>query len=227
MRFSIVILLFVIFPVLLQSQATTSADTLPEAMSADTLQFLKSPDAASLPLTRADKKVSVRMEMGSTFGLGSGSEGLFGVYAAPHISYEVSPRLRVNFGAKIQNSNFINYYNPYYNHYPEYTRTFDSNITTTQIYAEGAYLLNPRLVVNARVYKTVSAFGEPQLNPRLRDLDGDGASVGFNYKVTDNFQVGAQVGYSRGRQPYDPFYHNYNSHFTPDPFFSNPYHPFD
>lgn len=227
MRFSIIILLFVIFPMLVSAQATTTSDTLPEAMSADTLQFLKFADATSLPLTRADKKVSVRMEMGSTFGLGNGSEGLFGVYAAPHISYLVSPRFRVNVGAVIQNSNFLNYYNPYYSHYPEYTRTFDSNITTTQVYAEGAYLVNPRLVVNARVYKTVSAFGEPQLNPRLNDLNGDGASVGFNYKVTDNFQIGAEVGYSRGRQLYDPYYRHYNSPFTPDPFFSNPFHPLD
>lgn len=208
-------------------QAQTASDTLPEAMSADTLQLHKFPDATALPLTRADKKVNVRLEVGSSFGLGSGSEGLFGVYAAPHISYKVSPRLRVNFGAMIQNSNFLNYYNPYYSHYPEYTQTFNSNLTTTQIYAEGAYLINPRLVVNARVYKMVSAFDEPQINPRARDLDGDGASVGFNYKVTDNFQIGAEVGYSRGRQPYDPYYRHYNSHFAPDPFFSNPFHPLD
>jgi hypothetical protein len=220
-------LLFIFFPTLMQAQVTVAADTLPEAVGADTLRFVKFPDATTLPMTRTDNKVSVRMEMGSTFGLGNGSDALFGVYAAPHISYQVSSRLRVNVGAMIQNSNFLNYYNPYYSHYPEYTRTFDSNITTTQVYAEGAYLVNPRLVVSARVYKTVSTFGEPQMNPRIRDLEGDGASVGFNYKVTDNFQVGAQVGYSRGRQPYDPFYQPYRSHFAPDPFFSNPYHPLD
>jgi hypothetical protein len=45
--------------------------------------------------------------------------------------------------------------------------------------------------------------------------------------VTDNFQIGAEVGYSRGRQPYDPYYRHYNSHFAPDPFFSNPFHPLD
>ena len=225
MRLSIAILLFTILPMLSQAQAVP--DTLPEAAAGDTLPLFAFPEAAALPLTRADRKVSVRMEVGSTFGLGNGSESLFGVYAAPHISYLVSPRFRVNVGAMIQNSNFLNYYNPYYSHYPEYTQTFSSNLTTTQIYAEGAYLINPRLVVNARVYKTVSAFDEPKMNPRARDLDGDGASVGFNYKVTDNFQVGAQVGYSRGRRPYDPYYHHYNSPFTPDPFFSNPFHPLD
>ncbi len=226
MRFPIVILLFVMLPLFAQAQITAAADTLPEA-AADTLQPSRFPGATALPLTRTDKKVSVRMEVGSSFGMGKGSEGLFGVYAAPHISYEVSPRFRVNVGAMILNSNFLNYYNPYFSHYPEYTQIFNSNLTTTKIYAEGAYLINPRLLVNARVYKTVSVFDEPKMNPRARDLDGDGVSVGFNYRVTDNFQIGAQVGYSRGRQPYDPFYSPFDSHFAPRSLFSNPYYPFD
>lgn len=186
-------------------QSTNPADTLPTAAGTDTIREI--PDfryPGVLPLTR-DKKVSVRMEIGTTFGLGNESGGMYGVYASPHISYKVSPRLRVNFGTRIENTNFLNYYNPYNPYFPEYTRIFESNITRTLIYAEGQYLVNPRLMVNAKVYKEVATFGEPQVNPRALDLDGEGVSVGFHYKVNDNMHIGAEFGYSRGRNPYKPF----------------------
>jgi len=146
------------------------------------------------------------MEVGTSFGIGSNSGGTFGVYAAPHISYKVSPKLRVNFGTVIQNSNYLNYYSLYNPYYPEYTQKFNSNITRTLVYAEGQYLVNPRLMVNAKVFKEVSTFGEQQVNPRALDLDGGGAAVGFQYKINDHMQIGAEFSYSKGNNPYNPFY---------------------
>jgi hypothetical protein len=106
-------------------------------------------------------------------------------------------------GVQVTNSNFINYYNPYFG---EYTRTFNQNITSTFIYAEGEYLVNPRLLVTAKGYKTIATFSEPTMNPRALDLDGGGVSVGFNYKITENFHFGAEVGVNKGNTPYNPYY---------------------
>lgn len=196
-----------IFSSVVMAQTPSVADTLPEPESPqDSLRSNSFPLVPGLLPYNPDKKISVRMEMGTSFGLGSGNGGNFGVYAAPHISYKASPRLRVNFGAIVQNSNFLNYYSPYNPYYPEYTRTFNSNITRTLVYAEGQYLVNPRLLVNTKVYKEIATFGEPRLNPRALDLDSEGVSVGFRYKINDNMHIGAEFGYSKGRSPYNPFY---------------------
>ncbi len=195
---------FLVFGV--SAQQSVLNDTLPAPQEADTISADNFINPPGLLPYNPDKKVSLRMEMGTSFGVGSDGGSMFGVYAAPHISYKVSPRFRVNFGAMVRNSNFINYYNPYFPGYPEYSRTFDSNITQTFVYAEGQYLVNPNLMVNAKVYKEVSVFDEPKMNPRALDLDGGGMSVGFNYRVNDNFSFGAEFGYNKGRSPYNPYY---------------------
>lgn len=201
------LIIFIFSSVLLTAQTINPADTLPESADFhDTITHSSYPDKPGLIPYNPDKKISLRMEMGTSFGVGSGNGGSFGVYAAPHISYKVSPRLRLNFGAIVQNSNFLNYYSPYNPNYPEYTQTFNSNITRTLVYAEGQYLVNPKLMVSAKVYKEISAFGEPQMNPRALDLDGSGASVGFQYKINDHMQIGAEFSYSKGSNPYNPYY---------------------
>lgn len=185
------------------AQNYPASDTLPAPAAADSSTsnpFLSKPGL--LPY-HPDKKMSVRLEMGTTFGVGSGNSNLFGVYVAPHISYKVSHRFRLNMGVQVSNSNFINYYNPYFG---EYTRTFNQNVTQTFLYAEGEYLVNPRLLVTAKGYKEISTFSDPKINPRALDMDGGGVSVGFNYKITENFHFGAEVGVSKGNSLYDPFY---------------------
>ncbi|MCF8364275.1 MAG: hypothetical protein K9H16_00745 [Bacteroidales bacterium] len=202
------IAVLLLFTGLTEAQTPNPSDTLPEAASSrqDTLakdSFYNMPGI--LPYN-PDKKVTVRMEMGTSFGIGGGSAGTYGVYLAPHISYKVSPKFRVNFGAILQNSNYLNFYSPYNPYYPEYTQTFNSNITRTLLYAEGQYMVNPRLMVSTKVYKEIATFGEPQVNPRALDLNGGGAAVGFQYKINDSMQIGAEISYNKGRTPYNPFY---------------------
>ncbi len=202
-HFIIIVLFISAFAV---GQEINPADTLPEPVASDSVDlFSDFAYPGSVSLTN-DKKISVRMEMGTTIGIGNSSAGMYGVYASPHISYKVSPRFRVNFGTRIENTNFLNYYNPYNPYFPEYTQTFNSNITRTLLYAEGQYLVNPRLMVNARVYKEIATFGEPQVNPRALDIDSEGVAVGFQYKINENMHIGAEFGYSKGRNPYNPYY---------------------
>jgi len=212
----------------INAQEVSMQDTLPAPVSydaADTTEvtpFISNPRL--LPYN-PDKKVSVRLEMGSTFGVGSGGAGLFGVYVAPHVSYKVSPKFRVNVGAMVRNSNFINYYNPYGF---ESTSRFGNNITQTFVYVEGEYMVNDRLMVHARGYKEIATFNEPNVNPRALDLDNGGVAVGFNYKVSEKFQVGAEVSINKGNTPYNPYM---NNGFTPrgfnNPFGSRYRSPFD
>jgi hypothetical protein len=188
------------------SQSQNYSDTL--APSADNPSGNES-DITYKPWLRPieeDKKLTIRMEMGSGFGVGSGSAGLFGVYVAPHLSYRVNPKLRVNFGAIVQNTNFINYYNPFNPYFPEYTQTFGSSINRTYVYAEGQYLATPRLMINTKVFKEVSVFNEPSINPRALAPDSEGVSIGFNYLINEHTSIGASFGYSRGNNTYSPFY---------------------
>jgi len=206
------------------SQNTNPPDTLPAPAGFDTTSSQPFIGKPGLLPYNPDKKMSVRLEMGTTFGVGSGNSSLFGVYVAPHISYKVSPRFRVNMGVQVTNSNFINYYNPYFG---EYTRTFNQNVTQAFLYAEGEYLVNPRLLVTAKGYKEIATFSDPKINPRALDMDGGGVSVGFNYKITENFHFGAEVGVSKGNSLYDPFYQGSSLMPGSRSFRSSPFNSFD
>jgi len=59
------------------------------------------------------------------------------------------------------------------------------------LYAEGNYMATPRLMINAKVYKEVSVFDEPVMNPRALTPDGEGVSVGFNYLINEHTSIGA------------------------------------
>jgi hypothetical protein len=206
-------------------------DTLPAPASfdvSDTTEFSSFTSKPNLLPYNPDKKISVRMEMGTSFGVGSGGGGLFGIYAAPHISYKVTPKFRINFGAMIRNSNFINYYNPY--GFESLSR-FENNITQTFVYIEGEYLVNDRLLVHARGYKEIARFNQPDINSKALGLDNGGVALGFDYKVTDNFHFGAEVSFNKGNAPYNPYSPYLNNGFVPGGFnnpFSNRYRsPFD
>ncbi len=218
MKTYLLILLLFIFSLTGSGQSTNYVDTL--APAAENIAGSE-PELSYKPWLRPldkDKKLSVRMEMGTSFGLGSSSAGLFGAYLAPHISYQVNPRLRINFGAVVQNTNFINYYNPYNPYFPEYTQTFGSSINRTLIYAEGQYMATPRLMISTKLYKEVSVFNEPSINPRAMTPDGEGLAIGFNYMINEHTSIGASFGYSRGNNPYNPFYNNGVGRLFGDPY---------
>lgn len=177
-------------------------DTLPAAATHDSSLVRPFNFKPVLPPSTVNKKVSFGLEMGTSIGLSSGNGSLFGVYVSPHVKYKVSPKFSVNFGATISNSNFISYLSPYGF---ENTIRFNNNITQTFLYAEGQYQVNNRLMINAKGYKEIYRFNEPQINPRALDLDGGGVAFGFQYKVTENLHFGAEIGLRKGNTPYNPY----------------------
>jgi hypothetical protein len=189
-----------LFAMTLQGQILS--DTLPTSADKDSAFINPFVSRPGLMPAHPDKKVSFGMEMGSAFGFSSGNGSLFGVYVSPSIRYKVSPKFNINFGATISNSNFINYINPFDF---ENTARFNNNITQTFLYAEGQYMMNNRLMINAKGYKEIYRFDEPKINPRALDLNGGGVAFGFQYKVTDNFHFGAQIGIRKGTTPYSHY----------------------
>nr|NQU90148.1 hypothetical protein [Bacteroidota bacterium] len=200
----------------ISGQVLINNDTLPEPATEHTEsiteEFIEKPGLLSV---NPDKKVSLRLEMGTSFGVGSGQGNLFGVYVSPNISYRINPKFRINFGATIRNSNFVNYYSPYS---MESTARFSDNFTQTFVYVEGEYMLNPRLMLTAKAYKEVYTFNEPSVNPRALNMDNGGVAVGFNYKVNENTRIGAEFSFNKGRSPYQPYF--------PGSVFGSGYNPF-
>jgi|GEM_PF-1047113 len=157
-----------------------------------------------VPLVSA-KKISFRVEAGSTIGLSSGNHQIFGIFTAPHISYKISDHWKINAGMRIQHSNFLYSNSPFNPYFPEHTNIFDNNLTQTLLYAESAFYLNPRLLISTSVFKEVSVFDNQSVNPRAFDYDSEGAAVGFNYQLNDHLQFGAEIGFSKNRNPHHYF----------------------
>jgi outer membrane protein assembly factor BamA len=66
------------------------------------------------------------------------------------------------------------------------------------VYAQGQYLVNPRLQLTGTAFYETSRFNGLTMNPQATNLQSKGMSMHANYKVSEHFSVGAGVQISNG-----------------------------
>lgn len=156
-----------------------------------------------------DKKLKVRVEMGTVFGSGN----YFGTYVSPHLSYRINPRLTINTGFSLRQNFGGMYYEPYSGN--QYSM---GNFTSTLLYVEGAYQVTKNLIVTGTLFKEVNTFNQPSPNQPGFNQDFEGVIMGVDYKIGDHIFIHGEVEFSNGRNPYHNPYRNNMNGFHSSPF---------
>jgi len=222
MKNVIFVIIFIIFSSLLFGQI--SEIDIKKQESKDTVIYSTSDfDTEEIADYIKEKKLKLRVEVGTTFGTSFGSGNYFGTYIAPHFSYKISPRFSLNTGVILSNNYGGYYYNPFYG---EQIVTPVSGFTRSFIYIEGAYRLNEKVTVTGAVYKEINLFNNSLPSAQGFNYDCKGMIMGVDYKLGENVFIRGQIEVSNGQSPYrsrsyiNPM-HNFHS-----PSFFSPDNPF-
>lgn len=178
----IILMLFFPFPVLTQNQKTE--------LSQEELNI------------RQNKHLNINYFTGINYlyckGIGSVGNTFIGVNA----SYPVAPIFSVEFGAAFNYSQLT--YLP--------TGLFPENHLTKQvlhttgmtIYTRGNYFVSSRLTLTGTAYKSFLPYGSTSVNPYFLNRGRQGMSFELNYRLFENFHIGAQFSFMKSDRPFYP-----------------------
>lgn len=134
-------------------------------------------------------------EFMSTSGYGSG----FSTFLSPTLTYPISKKFIVSGGISIVNTSLYGF--KHYYSFPE-EKSYSGNITQAMLWVSGQYLLNDRITITGTAYKTIDIFGEKPGNSSFYRNNPQGAYLNIGYKISDNMQIEAGFGYSKGSNSY-------------------------
>lgn len=139
--------------------------------------------------------VKFNLMTGAVFSSGTGSGSLFNSYVAPSFSQNLGKKLTLSSGAIISNTTYsnLNLISQDGNFRP-----YSGNMTNFTVYAVGAYQVNDRLTVNGSAYKTINPAFNARLNADNLQMEAQGMSLGFGYKLSENVHLGAEIRMQQG-----------------------------
>lgn len=149
------------------------------------------------------------MQLGSSFS-SSGFGTALTNYISPAISYKVSNKFTLQFGATVRNSFIDSRFSgeTYYGTMQPY----HGNVTHTTLWASSIYQFNERLIMRGTVYKDFSMFSQPAPNNPFSNIDSQGAILDVTYRPSKNVQIGLHMEYHQG---YNPFRNPYGYGMSP------------
>jgi hypothetical protein len=152
------------------------------------------------------------VQFGSAVSTGFGNGPLFTQSIAPHLKFHNNQNFTLTLGSTISTSNLgaVSQFNS-----PMMPQRFMS----TAIFALGAYELNPRLTLTGGTWveRNNLSYMQDQMNPQAFNLNAGGMMMGLDYRISENFSVGAEINVSRGQSPFNMYQHN------PGSLHSNPF----
>jgi len=153
------------------------------------------------------------LQVGSMFTSGMGSGSMFTHSVAPSLNWEVNQRFNLHVGT-IVSSSLMNGMNPLFPYNMSMAGGESSGLFQNQrffntaVYATGTYQVNPRLSLIGSAWVEHNNLADMGINPQAFNTTPRGGMVGFDYKVSENFQFGAEVRVSSGVNPFSPFYNS-------------------
>ena len=155
------------------------------------------------------------MQMGSTFTTGFGGS-LFTQSFAPHLQFQPGQNFSLMVGTIFSTSNISGGAPMFMNASgAEMPDRFLSNT----MYAFGAYQLNSRLTITGGAWTEQNNLNmmQNQMNPQAFDMNARGMMMGMDLRITENLRFGAEVSFSRGNNPFNP-YSGGAGYYSPNPF---------
>ncbi|HEX3008838.1 MAG TPA: hypothetical protein VHO90_14615 [Bacteroidales bacterium] len=139
-------------------------------------------------------KMDVRVSAGSSFMYSKNFGNGLSTYVAPELSFKVTPRIHINAGIMVVNSNIsINRY--MYYPYEQSVVVKTNPTTSTLAYVSADYMINSRLSVSGSVLRdlTNNPGAGNYYSPSIQAM-----SLRMDYKLTDNISIGAGMHVQQG-----------------------------
>jgi hypothetical protein len=134
------------------------------------------------------------------FSKGYGSAGSF--HFGANAFYPVTPRFTMEFGTTLSYTR-LTCLPPGF--FPENNLSEPAlNATSVTLYTRGHYFLSSRLTLSGMAFKRFSPYKYPVINPNFVNTNLEGMSFGLNYRLFENFHVGAQFNFIRNNSPFYP-----------------------
>jgi hypothetical protein len=174
--------------------------------------------AISFDSLKTKDKINYNFEMGMNIG----SNGNFGTFYKPSVSYQVSPKFRINTGVMYMNSTVNNY--PVYTDYTY--KSFTGSISQYVAFVQGKYDLTDRLTVGGSIYYDLTSYSSGDgLNLQASSrssLDNVGYSANFEYKVSKTLTISGEIRKGGHHSPLNRYQNSvFNSSFQSS--FENPF----
>lgn len=156
-------------------------------------------------LKRIELGVTAGTSIGTTFG--SSRSTFASTFVAPQLTYHVNPRSRVSGGMMLRMNRLDNSWA--IRDTEGTTYTFYRPEMQTSVFVKGAYDLTEKFTVTGTAFYDIAQFDLPK--SQSINYSSYGFSVGGEYKVNEKTRIGAEIQFSRGRNPYNPYSNGLNS----------------
>lgn len=150
------------------------------------------------------------LQAGTAFTTGLAGSGMFTHTLAPSINWDVSRRFTLELGTILSTTHMSGLhalfpFTPHMAGGESIDRFGRQGFFSGTFYAVGAYQVNPRLTLVGSSWMERSQYPTMNMNPQAFDMNMGGARFGFDYRVSDNFSFGAEVGVSSGYNPFTSY----------------------
>ena len=129
---------------------------------------------------------------------GSASNIYFGAGA----SYTITPRFTMEVGSTLNFSRLTDIPSGLYTD----NQLYKPNLQTTSItlYTKGSYFLSSKLTLSGMAFKRFSPYNYPAVNPYFANHNQEGMSFELNYRLFQNFHIGAQFNVIQNNSSFYP-----------------------
>ena len=142
------------------------------------------------------KRLQTHIEVGTSFTYSPNNFYGPSIYAAPCLSYLVTPRLTLTAGIAVERSNL----------YLMESQTANNDgmlpMTRAYLFARGTYMLTSKLALSGTVYNTINDVPRQENVYYPYNYNYQGMSLGLDYKFNSSFSVGFHISTQSGN--YNP-----------------------
>jgi predicted porin len=163
------------------------------------------------------KKVQYSLNAGTSFSFGTFKSSSY--YIAPQLTYQLTPKFRLNTSLIFINSNITAPGNATLNLGQNQACLFEQKTNETIVYASGDYQLNDKILITGSVIKNFNSPTSSKMEQAGWRNSFQMMSMGLQYKITPNITLGAQFKVVQGDNLYNPLYYNMYSYGSPNPWF--------
>jgi hypothetical protein len=155
--------------------------------------------------TASRDKIDFGFQAGASFTSFGRHGSMFDTYIAPEIRYQAAPRVQFSAGIALSTTFLPGVGNEGIGvHGNSPSGPSGLRYNRVWIYAAGDYQVSPRLTIGGMVVKELDNDMYRNMNAFQKNSGFQSVGMNVNYKITDNFHVGARFNVTDGR----PYYYN-------------------